>query len=97
MIISEQLVKDSNLASSGTYLSEKESGRGGFYVVKDYKNYRDMKSIREIMKNKSDKMNHGIKSLNQKMDKLIEQIQKKINELPYKRRTILVIYLLLTS
>lgn len=29
------------------------------------------------MKNKSDKMNHGIKSLNQKMDKLMEHVQKK--------------------
>ncbi|MCK1994389.1 hypothetical protein [Peribacillus muralis] len=46
-------------------------------MVKDYKHYRDMKSIREIMKNKSDKMNHGIKSLNQKMDKLMEHVQKK--------------------
>lgn len=63
--------------TSGSYLSEKESGTGGFHVAKDYKNYRDMKSIKGIMKNKSDKMNQGIKSLNQKMDKLIENVQKK--------------------
>ncbi|WP_449540393.1 hypothetical protein [Ferdinandcohnia sp. Marseille-Q9671] len=46
-------------------------------MAKEYKNYRDMKSIKGIMKNKSDKINQEIEHLNQKMGKLIEHVQKK--------------------
>jgi hypothetical protein len=46
-------------------------------VAKEYKNYRDMKSLKAIMKNKTEKMVQEMESLNKKMDKLIEHVQKK--------------------
>jgi uncharacterized protein YoxC len=46
-------------------------------MTKEYKNYRDMKSMKEILQNKSEKITQQGNELSQKVNKLLNYVQAK--------------------